>query len=431
MAGPDVGRRPALVHHGPPGRPDPEGIRAGWFRVLADEVHSAERLLEHAWDEHARTLSRHREGHAMINLRRKLAAVGRRPTDPDLAGPWLPAAGVGMTKPGTFPPRRLNARVGGPCRRGWPLGLPRWRSAIRRRSASGFLLRRSARLRAPTGRDRDAARPDRRPRRLPCASTNSGGRQQTTSDRTPGERYRLGAHCRRRRVSCPRRRSPGWSPGRRSNAPLRAARRRRGSRGRRSRSAERSRLDPRDDELGALGDAELRPHAGPAGRTPRRASQLHEVSTSCAPRSPWRRRTSSWHRLIRRAPGGDVDAGGRCSSRRIDGMGRTVDDLSADGRLVFAGGGHLDRHREGGAHAARARARRARLDSRRAHRGGRADDLAGDRGSCGGAGRRGAAARGRGPVLAPSGSMIMVGCGQRQGWAFIVVRDEGPGINER
>ena len=29
--------------------------------------------------------------------------------------------------------------------------------------------------------------------------------------------------------------------------------------------------------------------------------------------------------------------------------------------------------------------------------------------------------------LAPSGSTITVGCGQRQGWAFIAVRDEGPG----
>ena len=30
--------------------------------------------------------------------------------------------------------------------------------------------------------------------------------------------------------------------------------------------------------------------------------------------------------------------------------------------------------------------------------------------------------------LAPAGSTITVGCGQRQGWAFIAVRDEGPGI---
>ena len=30
--------------------------------------------------------------------------------------------------------------------------------------------------------------------------------------------------------------------------------------------------------------------------------------------------------------------------------------------------------------------------------------------------------------LAPTGSTITVGCGQRQGWAFIAVRDEGPGI---
>ena len=30
--------------------------------------------------------------------------------------------------------------------------------------------------------------------------------------------------------------------------------------------------------------------------------------------------------------------------------------------------------------------------------------------------------------LAPTGSTITVGCGQRHGWAFIAVRDEGPGI---
>ena len=46
-----------------------------WFLLHPDEVHSAERLLEHVWDEHADPFT-NTVRVTLSNLRRKLAAVG-------------------------------------------------------------------------------------------------------------------------------------------------------------------------------------------------------------------------------------------------------------------------------------------------------------------------------------------------------------------
>jgi DNA-binding response OmpR family regulator len=46
-----------------------------WFLLHPDEVHSAERLLEHVWDEHADPFT-NTVRMTLSNLRRKLVAVG-------------------------------------------------------------------------------------------------------------------------------------------------------------------------------------------------------------------------------------------------------------------------------------------------------------------------------------------------------------------
>jgi DNA-binding response OmpR family regulator len=46
-----------------------------WFLLHPDQVHSAERLLEHVWDEHADPFT-NTVRMTLSNLRKKLAAVG-------------------------------------------------------------------------------------------------------------------------------------------------------------------------------------------------------------------------------------------------------------------------------------------------------------------------------------------------------------------
>jgi DNA-binding response OmpR family regulator len=56
-----------------------------WFLLHPKEVHSAERLLEHVWDEHADPFT-NTVRMTLSNLRRKLAATGAMPPIVTLPG---------------------------------------------------------------------------------------------------------------------------------------------------------------------------------------------------------------------------------------------------------------------------------------------------------------------------------------------------------
>jgi DNA-binding response OmpR family regulator len=64
------------------GRPVPLTVKEfallRWFLLHPDEIHSAERLLEHVWDEHADPFT-NTVRMTLSNLRRKLAATGASP----------------------------------------------------------------------------------------------------------------------------------------------------------------------------------------------------------------------------------------------------------------------------------------------------------------------------------------------------------------
>jgi signal transduction histidine kinase len=120
-----------------------------------------------------------------------------------------------------------------------------------------------------------------------------------------------------------------------------------------------------------------------------------------------------------------IDAARRAADR----MRRTVDDLSEHGRLAVTRADALDLAAEARAvvaeHAGPARARGVHL-----HVGG-ATDLGLS------AGDRAAVRTALGNLtsnavrLAPSGSSIVVSCGEHGAWAWVAVTDEGPGMPQR
>jgi DNA-binding response OmpR family regulator len=71
----DGGRHEVRVHGTPVDLTAKEFALLRWFLLHPDEVHSAERLLEHVWDEQADPFT-NTVRVTLSNLRRKLAAAG-------------------------------------------------------------------------------------------------------------------------------------------------------------------------------------------------------------------------------------------------------------------------------------------------------------------------------------------------------------------
>jgi DNA-binding response OmpR family regulator len=71
----DSGRHEVRVHGTPVELTSKEFALLRWFVLHPDRVHSAERLLEHVWDEHADPFT-NTVRVTLSNLRRKLAAAG-------------------------------------------------------------------------------------------------------------------------------------------------------------------------------------------------------------------------------------------------------------------------------------------------------------------------------------------------------------------
>ena len=74
----DAGRHEVLVHGTPVDLTAKEFALLRWFLLHPDEVHSAERLLEHVWDEQADPFT-NTVRVTLSNLRRKLAVAGDGP----------------------------------------------------------------------------------------------------------------------------------------------------------------------------------------------------------------------------------------------------------------------------------------------------------------------------------------------------------------
>ena len=146
--------------------------------------------------------------------------------------------------------------------------------------------------------------------------------------------------------------------------------------------------------------------------------------TSCAPRWPWRPPTSTW----RRPPLASTTSSEQqlaAARRGLERLARTVDDLAVHGRLAVAGDGSVDLAHEAralaGEHTAMAVAHRLTLDVEVPERLVVVADRAAVRTAVGNLLTN--ALR-----LAPVGSIVRLAAGQHADWAWIAVRDEGPGL---
>ena len=192
-----------------------------------------------------------------------------------------------------------------------------------------------------------------------------------------------------------------------------------------SESDERVHLPPRDDELGRLATGVDHMLDRLDARRDEQRQLLHEVVHEL--RTPLAVATTNLE-LAATDPAleGETSTQVAAARRAIDRMGRTVDDLSAHGRLSLQGAETStdiakEAHALASEHAAPASTRGVRIEVVAPP----TLPVTADRGAVRGAVGNLLANAVR---LAPTGSTITVGCGRRQGWAFIAVRDEGPGI---
>jgi signal transduction histidine kinase len=192
-----------------------------------------------------------------------------------------------------------------------------------------------------------------------------------------------------------------------------------------SESTERVDLGPRDDELGRLATGVDHMLDRLDSRREEQRELLHEVVHEL--RTPLAVATTNLE-LVSSDPAlqGETETQVAAARRAIDRMGRTVDDLSAHGRLSLEGADtSIDLVKEAHAlateHAAAASTRRLRIDVVAPGVLPVAVDRAAVRGAVGNL-------LANAVRLAPAGSTITVGCGQRSGWVWIAVRDQGPGI---
>ncbi len=189
--------------------------------------------------------------------------------------------------------------------------------------------------------------------------------------------------------------------------------------------AERVHLEPRDDELGRLATGVDNMLDRLDARREEQRELLHEVVHEL--RTPLAVATTNLELAATDlALQGETQTQVAAARRAIDRMGRTVDDLSAQGRLSLQGADTAtdlakEAHALAAEHAAAASTRGLRIevvapDALRA-----SVDRAAVRAAVGNL-------LANAVRLAPTGSTITVGCGQRNGWVWIAVRDEGPGI---
>ena len=190
-------------------------------------------------------------------------------------------------------------------------------------------------------------------------------------------------------------------------------------------TTERVDLGTRDDELGRLATGVDHMLDRLDARRDEQRELLHEVVHEL--RTPLAVATTNLE-LASSDPAleGETATQVAAARRAIDRMGRTVDDLSAHGRLSLQGADtSTDLAREAHAlaseHAASASTRGLRIDVVAPGALPVAVDRAAFRGAVGNL-------LANAVRLAPSGSTITVGCGQRSGWAWVAVRDQGPGI---
>ncbi|HTN81324.1 MAG TPA: HAMP domain-containing sensor histidine kinase [Acidimicrobiales bacterium] len=188
---------------------------------------------------------------------------------------------------------------------------------------------------------------------------------------------------------------------------------------------ERVHLQPRDDELGRLATGVDHMLDRLDARREEQRQLLHEVVHEL--RTPLAVATTNLE-LAATDPAlsGETETQVSAARRAIDRMGRTVDDLSAHGRLSLQGAEtSIDLAKEAHAlaaeHAGPASTRGLHIDVVAPGALPAAVDRAAIRGAVGNL-------LANAVRLAPAGSTITLGCGVRPGWVWIAVRDEGPGI---
>ncbi len=190
-------------------------------------------------------------------------------------------------------------------------------------------------------------------------------------------------------------------------------------------TGERVELGPRDDELGRLATGVDHMLDRLDARRDEQRELLQEVVHEL--RTPLAVATTNLE-LAASDPAieGETSTQVAAARRAIDRMGRTVDDLSAHGRLSLQGADTStdlakEAHALAAEHAAPASTRGLRIAVVAPTSLQVAVDRAAVRAAVGNL-------LANAVRLAPTGSTITVGCGQRSGWVWIAVRDEGPGI---